>query len=94
MHDPARHLAAAEALGADVSRAGPADAGAILADRITWYMQRLGMPNGLRANGYSSDDIPALVDGTLPQHRVTRLPPRPAGRKELASLFADAMVAW
>jgi hydroxyacid-oxoacid transhydrogenase len=91
---PARHLQAAEALGADVSRARPEDAGTILADRITWYMQRLKMPNGLRAIGYSTADIPALVEGTLPQHRVTKLSPRPAGAEELSALFEDAMVAW
>jgi hydroxyacid-oxoacid transhydrogenase len=92
--NPARHLQAAEALGAEVRRAQPNDAGAILADRITWFMERLGVPNGLRAVGYTSDDIPALVEGTLPQHRVTKLSPRPAGPDELAALFEDAMVAW
>ena len=92
--DPGRHLQAAEALGADVSRARAEDAGKVLADRITWYMRRLGTPNGLRAIGYSSSDIPALVEGTLPQHRVTKLSPRPAGPDELAALFEDAMVGW
>ncbi|HEY5619155.1 MAG TPA: hydroxyacid-oxoacid transhydrogenase [Vicinamibacterales bacterium] len=91
---PDRHLRAAEALGADVSRARADDAGRILADRITWFMHRLNMPNGLQAIGYSTDDIPALVTGTLPQHRVTKLSPRPAGPDELASLFEAAMVAW
>ena len=70
------------------------DAGEILADRITWFMQRLRVPNGLRAIGYTSGDIPALVEGTLPQHRVTKLSPRPAGPEELARLFEHAMVAW
>src|SRR6476619_1645673 len=91
---PARHLQAAEALGADVAGAKPEDAGKILADRITWFMQRLQMPNGLKAIGYSSGDIPSLVEGTLPQHRVTKLSPRPAGPEELAALFEEAMVAW
>jgi hydroxyacid-oxoacid transhydrogenase len=91
---PARHLQAAEALGADVSRARAEDAGKILADRITWYMQRLKMPNGLRAIGYSMADIPALVEGTLPQHRVTKLSPRPADADQLSALFEEAMVAW
>ncbi|MCU1383362.1 MAG: mdh 1 [Acidobacteria bacterium] len=91
---PARHLEAAAALGADVSGAKPEDAGKILADRITWFMQRLRMPNGLGAIGYSSSDIPALVEGTLPQHRVTKLAPRPAGPEELAALFEDSMTAW
>jgi hydroxyacid-oxoacid transhydrogenase len=92
--NPARHLQAAEALGVDVSRCKPADAGRILADRITWFMQQLNTPNGLNAIGYSSSDIPALVEGTLPQHRVTKLSPRPAGPDELAALFESAMVAW
>jgi hydroxyacid-oxoacid transhydrogenase len=91
---PDRHLDAAEALGADVSRAHAEDAGKILADRLTWYMQRLHTPNGLRAIGYTSSDIPALVEGTLPQHRVTKLSPRPAGPEELSRLFEESLTAW
>ena len=88
------HLQAAEALGADVSRAADADAGAILADRIRWFMRELHVPNGLAAVGYTASDIPALVEGTLPQHRVTKLSPRPAGEDDLARLFEQSMVAW
>ncbi len=66
----------------------------MLADRITWFIERLKLPNGLRALGYSSSDIPALVEGTLPQHRVTKLSPRPAGAEELARLFEEALVAF
>jgi hydroxyacid-oxoacid transhydrogenase len=91
--NPHRHLEAAAALGADANGA-PADAGKILADRITWFMERLKLPNGLRALGYSSAEIPALVEGTLPQHRVTKLSPRPAGPDELGKLFEDALTAW
>ncbi len=91
---PDRHLQAAEALGVDVSGCRFEDAGRILADRITWFMQRLKIPNGLRAIGYTTSDIPALVEGTLPQHRVTKLSPRPAGPEELSALFEEAMVAW
>ena len=92
--NPARHLEAAEALGADVTGVRAGDAGKVLADRITWFMRELNVPNGLRAIGYSSSDIPALVEGTLPQHRVTKLSPRPAGPEELSTLFEEAMVAW
>src|SRR3989442_1788132 len=91
---PVRHLQVAEALGANVTGAKAADAGKILADRLTWFMERLSVPNGLRAVGYTSADISDLVEGTLPQHRVTKLSPRPAGPDELAALFEDAMVAW
>jgi hydroxyacid-oxoacid transhydrogenase len=91
---PDRHLKAAEVLGADISRVKRDDAGKVLADQIISFMQRLKAPNGLRAVGYSTDDIPALVKGTLPQHRVTKLSPRPAGPEELARLFEDALLAW
>jgi hydroxyacid-oxoacid transhydrogenase len=91
---PDRHLTAAEALGADVSRAKATDAGLILADQITAIMQRLSVPNGLKALGYASSHIPALVAGTLPQHRVTKLSPRPASEDDLSKLFEEALTAW
>src|SRR5205823_3843307 len=75
---PQRHLDAAAALGANVSGVRAEDGGRVLADRIAWFMERLQVPNGLAAIGYTSADIPALVEGTLPQHRVTKLSPRPA----------------
>jgi hydroxyacid-oxoacid transhydrogenase len=92
--NPARHLEAAEALGADVSRAHHEDAGNILADRITWFMRRLDVPNGLNAVGYTRSDIPSLVEGTLLQRRLTTLSPRPAGTDELSAMFDEAMTAW
>ena len=92
--NPQRHLQAAEALGADVSNVRDADAGKVLADRITWFMRELKLPNGLQAIGYTSSDIDTLVAGTLPQHRVTKLSPRPAGPEELGRLFEEAMVGW
>jgi hydroxyacid-oxoacid transhydrogenase len=92
--NPARHMEAAEALGVDVARCQAADAGRILSERITWFMQRLKTPNGLREIGYTSSDIPTLVEGTLPQHRVTKLSPRPAGPEELAKLFEESLRAW
>jgi hydroxyacid-oxoacid transhydrogenase len=91
---PQRHLEAAEALGVDISGANPDDAGAILSDRIIEFMQNLDIPNGLSEVGYTQADIPALVEGTLPQHRVTKLAPKEAGREDLEKLFADAMKYW
>ncbi|MEZ5355406.1 MAG: hydroxyacid-oxoacid transhydrogenase [Bryobacteraceae bacterium] len=88
---PERHLKAAELLGANVSGANPADAGKLLADRISTIMRELDIPEGLRALGYQTSHIPQLVEGTLPQHRVTKLSPRPANADQLAKLFEDAM---
>jgi hydroxyacid-oxoacid transhydrogenase len=91
---PERHLKAAEALGVDVSRARPEDAGRIVADKVISFMKRLKVPNGLSAIGYTRADIPRLVEGTLPQHRVIKLSPRPVGAEELAAIFEDAMTYW
>jgi hydroxyacid-oxoacid transhydrogenase len=92
--DPERHLEAARALGADVRDAVRSEAGEVLRERIVHFMRTLGMPNGLAAVGYVPADIPALVEGTLPQHRVTKLSPRPADRDDLTALFEDSMRIW
>lgn len=91
---PVRHLHAAMALGADVSDAGENDAGEVLANRILEFMRALEMPNGLAEIGYTESDIPTLVQGTLPQHRVTKLSPIPAGEAELENLFRTSMQLW
>src|SRR5262249_50548885 len=81
--NPQRHLIAARLLGADVNAAHESEAGDVLAARIVEIMQATGMPNGLSAVGFTPDDVDALVRGTLPQHRVTKLSPRPPGEAEL-----------
>jgi hydroxyacid-oxoacid transhydrogenase len=91
---PERHLEAAKVLGADVSGASLEDAGDLLAQATIDLMRRTNMPNGLAAVGYTEADIPALVEGTLPQHRVTKLSPRPFTPDDLAGLFRDAMSYW
>jgi hydroxyacid-oxoacid transhydrogenase len=91
---PERHLRAARALGADVEGVSSEVAGDVLADRVIHFMRAVDMPNGLSAVGYTDADIPALVEGTLPQHRVTKLSPRPAGAAELADLFRASLRIW
>jgi len=92
--NPERHLHAAALMGADVRGAAREDAGDVLAGAIIGLMRRTGMPNGLGAIGFGPGDVDALVAGTLPQHRVTKLAPRPAGEAELRTLFLDAMHYW
>lgn len=91
---PERHLFAAKALGADISHATLSDAGRILADRVIHFMQTLVMPRGLNEVGYTTSDLPALVEGTLAQQRLLKLSPCSAGVDELAKLFEDSMLIW
>ena len=92
--NPAKHLYAARLMGVDTTGAAEEDAGELLAQAIINLMQKTGVPNGLNAIGFTEADIPALVEGTLPQHRVTKLSPRPADAPDLAELFRDAMSYW
>jgi hydroxyacid-oxoacid transhydrogenase len=81
-------------MGADVSGAGPEDAGELLAECIVRLLREIDMPNGLSAVGYGPGDVEALAAGTLPQHRVTKLSPRPATEEELRRLFLDSLTLW
>ena len=92
--NPQRHLDAAHELGADTSKARLDDAGHLLSEQIIVFMKKLKIPNGLNGLGFGREHIPELVKGTLPQHRVTKLSPRPVGEEELTSLFEDALSYW
>lgn len=92
--NPERHMRAARLLGADVNGAGPEDAGDLIAERLIFILKEIGVPNGLGCVGYTVADVPALVEGTLPQHRVTKLAPRTTGAEELTQLFTDSMQLW
>ncbi len=92
--NPGACLQAAALIGADTQGAGPEDAGELLAQAVIEIMKKVGMPNGLRAVGFTPEDVPALVEGVLPQHRVTKLSPRPASAEDFRQLFLDSMTIW
>ncbi len=92
--NPTRHREAARLMGADVKDIDDEDTGEVLSAQIVQLLRDLDMPNGLSGVGYDSTDIDAFVTGTLPQHRVTKLAPRPTGAEELRVLFEDSMELW
>jgi len=92
--NPERHLEAARLLGVDTSNAKKEDAGDILADAIVSLMKKTGMPNGLTSVGYTAEDVDKLVEGTLPQQRVTKLSPRPFTPDDLKKLFLNSLTCW
>jgi len=91
---PERHLEVARLLGVDTKDAKKEDAGDILANAVVSLMKKTGMPNGLAAVGFTAEDVNKLVEGTLPQHRVTKLSPRPFTPEELKKLFLDSLTCW
>jgi len=92
--NPRRHLHAAELMGVDVRDASAEDAGDVLAGAFVEVMKRTAMPNGLRAVGYAEQDVDRLVEGTLPQQRLIKLSPRPAGVEQFKAMFLDSMELW
>ena len=91
---PQRHLEAARLMGIDASDTDGERAGDILADAVIELMKKTDMPHGLAAVGYGDGDVEGLVEGTLPQHRVTKLSPRPFTAQDLRKLFLDSMTLW
>ena len=92
--NPERHLKAANLLGVDVSNELPEKAGNLISNKLIDFIKKLGMPNGLRGLGYEESDIDNLVEGTLPQHRVTKLSPVEVGANELRNLFEESFELW
>ena len=92
--NPERHLHAARLMGADISGAGPEDAGDALADAIIALLRKIGVPNGLSAIGYAAEDVPTLAAGAMPQQRVIGLSPRPVSEEDLRNLFTDSLTLW
>ena len=91
--DPQRHRYAASLIGLDAAGADD-DVGELLADGLIALLKKTGMPNGLAAVGYGPEDVDQLVAGTLPQHTVTKLSPRPASADDLGRLFLESMTLW
>jgi hydroxyacid-oxoacid transhydrogenase len=81
-------------MGASIDGVKPEDAGDLLANAVISLMRRTGMPNGLKAVGFGRGDIEKLVAGTIVQHRVTKLSPRPADEADLRDIFSNSMTLW
>ncbi|XP_069360529.1 probable hydroxyacid-oxoacid transhydrogenase, mitochondrial isoform X3 [Maniola hyperantus] len=92
--DPDKHLEAAQLLGEDVSAKNRSDAGIVLSEVILKYMDLMNIENGLGALGYTVEDIPKLVKGALPQHRLLKLTPVPQTEEDLSKLLEDSLVIY
>jgi alcohol dehydrogenase class IV len=82
---PERHLRAARLLGGDGQ--GP-DA---LPRILRQIMDDVGIPSGLAAVGYTEDDVPDLVAGSLAQQRLQALAPVSLTPDDLAATFRESL---
>lgn len=68
--------------------------GLILADTLKKYMNTMKIEDGISELGYTKDDIPDLVQGTLPQKRINKLAPRDQNEEDLANLFENCLKVY
>ena len=92
--NPARHLEAAAAMGADVAGALPEDAGEILAQAFMRLMRETGLPSGIAALGYTERDVTALAEGAYAQQRPLVMAPRSVSKEDLEGLYRNALRYW
>ncbi|HEV2662225.1 MAG TPA: hydroxyacid-oxoacid transhydrogenase, partial [Ktedonobacteraceae bacterium] len=92
--NPERHLRAAQLLGANVNGLSSAEMSEALPNVLLSLMRDTGIPNGLSDLGYSGDDIPTLVEGTLKQSRLLVNCPRRAEGDDLRSVIEQSFEYW
>lgn len=88
---PERHLAAAEALGADVRGASPQDAAEAICRVLVETMRATGVPLGVGAIGYGEADLDALTHGAIVQKRLVDNAPLPVDEAAMRGLFRNAL---
>ena len=91
---PEKHREGAILLGVEeenIKMTDTEDIGKKLRDILLYYMTELKVPLGLKKCGFDTGDIDKLVQGTLPQTRVTQLSPNPIDADILGKLFENSM---
>lgn len=103
---PERHLEAAALLGHTMAgRGGPSgrpsaawapdEIGDILGEQVAAFVQRAGdCPMGLAELGFTSDDVPTMVQGTIVQQRVLSVVPVAVDEELLAATFERAIAGF
>jgi hydroxyacid-oxoacid transhydrogenase len=89
---PDRHIRGAELLAPGADR--PSDMSQFLPSVLVSLMRDIEIPNGVAAVGYTGDDIPQLVEGTMKQERVLATAPKPVTGDDLAAIFTSSMELW
>jgi alcohol dehydrogenase class IV len=91
--DPARHVRAAELLGADPFTSGAEEA-ELLPEAVVRLMQDIEIPNGVAAFGYDETHVAALAEGAMKQQRLLSLTPRDVTQEDLEAILKASMRNW
>jgi alcohol dehydrogenase class IV len=89
---PERHLRAAQLLAPDAEKqSNPAEQ---LPRVLIDLMRDIDIPNGIGAVGYTEDDVPDLVPGTMKQQRLLATCPRTPDEEDIARIFTHSIENW
>jgi hydroxyacid-oxoacid transhydrogenase len=89
---PQRHRRAAQLLEPDADP--PSDAAALLPEVLVRLMRDIGIPDGIGAVGFGSNDVDDLVDGAVKQQRLLATAPRKVTPDDLGTIFRRSMSLW
>ncbi|MDF3050314.1 MAG: alcohol dehydrogenase [Pseudonocardia sp.] len=89
---PERHLRAAELLDPRSDcHGGPREQ---LPWALVTLMRDIGIPNGIGAVGYTEDDVPDLVPGTMKQQRLLVTCPKTPTEDDVAEILTRSVTNW
>jgi hydroxyacid-oxoacid transhydrogenase len=89
---PDRHVRAARLLAPDADQ--PNDPAEFLPVVLIALMRDIDLPNGVGAVGFDDNDIDALVEGTMQQHRLLATAPKSVTEEDVAMIFRRSMSLW
>jgi len=91
---PERHLEAALLIDADTTGATQDDAGEVIKNRFIELMRACKIPNGLSGVGFGADDVKALAESSIRQHRAIANAPRDSNLVDLENIYSAAISYW
>ena len=89
---PERHLRAASLLAPDAEKHN--DASEQLPSVLVALMRDIGIPNGIGGVGYTEDDVPDLVPGTMKQQRLLATCPKTPTEDDIAGILTRSVENW
>jgi len=89
---PQRHLRAAELMDPNAEKHN--DAREQLPSVLVALMRDIGIPNGIGGVGYTEDDVPDLVPGTMKQQRLLATCPKIPTEDDIAGILTRSVENW
>jgi alcohol dehydrogenase class IV len=89
---PQRHLRAAELLDPRADKAD--DPREQLPSVLVALMRDIGIPNGIGGVGYTEDDVPDLVPGTMKQQRLLATCAKTPTEDDIAAILTRSVQNW